>query len=283
MLIQYGLIAKNQMEAFLPLLPEGRQILNSPDVFAVGAVKDGRACGILVFRADEMTADILHLAVSEAFRRQGIANSLIDFLCKSVWETGTAVLCSFSADDRDAPLCRLLTKRGDFTLAETEDYICRFPCKDLAAVNLSAVPPAGSRIQAFYKLPPDMRSSFFSHLKGDNAGFARGLHEDRARMLEPLCLCAVEQGAVQAAIFCQNQEGSVLLSFVYARPGHVRSLMALTGRLRELLLKAADKVPYLYIAAVTQESRKLVERLLPEREITGRFYTACWDMNTMGG
>ena len=283
MAIQYGLIAKKHLEAFLPLLSENRQILNSPGIFAVGAVKDGRACGILVFRVDEMTADILYLAVSEVIRRQGIANGLIDFLCKSAWETGTAVLCSFSAADRDDSLCRLLTKRGDFTLAETEDYICRFPCKDLAAVELSAAAPAGSHLEAFYKLPEDMRSSFFYHLKEDNAEFAWGLLEEQSRMLEPLCLCAVEQGAVQAAIFCQNQEGSVLLSFVYARPGHTRALMALTGRLRELLVRAADKVPYLYIAAVTPESRKLVDALLSGREITGRFYTACWDMNTMGG
>ena len=283
MAIQYGLIAKNHLEAFLPLLSENRQILNSPGVFAVGAVKDGQACGILVFRADEMTADILYLTVSEAFRRQGIANGLIDFLCKNAWETATAVLCSFSAVDRDDLLCRLFTKRGDFTLTETEDYICRFSCKDLAAVELNAVPPAGSRIEAFYKLPEDMQNSFFSHLKEDNTEFARGLTEDRGRMLESLCLCAVEQSAVQAAIFSQNQEGNVLLSFVYARPGHTRALMALTGRLRELLLQAADKVPYLYIAAVTPESRKLVDALLPGREITSRFYTACWDMNTMGG
>lgn len=281
--IQYGLIKKDQVQVFLPLLPEDWQTMNGRGVSAVGAVKNGRACGVLVFRADELTADILHVAVSGSYQRQGIASGLIDFLCKSAWETGTAVLCTFAAAGRDDPLCRLFTKRGDFTLAETEDYICRFPCNELTAVKLNAAPPAGSYIEAFYTLPEDVQYSFFSHLKEDNVEFARGLREEREQMLEPLCLCVVEKGAVQASIFCQNQEGDVLLSFVYARPGGAHALMTLTSRLRELLVKAVGKVSYLHIAAVTPESRKLIDTLLPAREITGRFYTAYWDMNTMGG
>lgn len=281
MSIQYGLIGKTQLPAFLPLLSENPQILNHPDVFAVGAVKERHACGILVFRADEVAADILHLAVAEPFRRQGVANGLIDFLCKSAWESGTAVLCSFSAVNRDAPLCRLLTKRGDFTLTETEDYICRFPCKVPAAAELDGVSAAGN-IKCFYKLPPEVQHNFFSLLKEDNAEFARGLQEEQ-RMLEPMCLCTVEKGTVQAAIFCQSQGRDVLLSFVYAHPNHVRSLIILSSHLRDLLMKESDKLDYLQIAAVTPQSRKLVDSLLPQREITHRFYTACWDMNTMGG
>lgn len=102
-------------------------------------------------------------------------------------------------------------------------------------------------------------------------------------MLEPLCLCTVEKGTVQAAIFCQSQGRDVLLNFVYAHPNHVRSLIILTSHLRDLLMKESEKLDYLQIAAVTPQSRKLVDTLLPQREITHRFYTACWDMNTMGG
>lgn len=283
MSIQYGLISPHQIHAFLPLLSGEQQILNNPGVFSVGAIKDNQACGILVFQADEVMADILHLAVAEPFRHQGIANGLIDFLCKSAWETGTVVLCSFSAVNRDDPLCRLFTKRGDFTLTETEDYICRFPCKNLASVDLKDVQSAKSRAERFYKLPQNIQYSFFSNLKEDNAEFARGLMENQHQMLEPLCLCTVEKGSVQAAIFCQSQGNDVLLAFVYTHPNHVRSLIALTAHLQDLLLKAADKVDYLQIAAVTPQSRKLVNTLLPQREVIRKFYTACWDMNTMGG
>ena len=280
--IQYGLISKNGVDAFLPLLPEGRQMLNERGVFAAGAVKDGRACGILVFRADDLTANILYLAVSPSVRRQGISNGLIDFLCKSAWEDGVAVLASFSAADRDDPLCQLFVKRGDFTLTETEDYICRFPCKALAEVALRGSLSPNLRIEPFYSLPEDMRQCFFSNLREDNAEFIRGLRQDRERMLEPLCLCTTAGGAVRAALFCRGQDGDVLLSFACARPGCARDLIALADRLRQLLTAAADRVPFLRIAAVTPESRKLVEALMPGREITARFYTVCWDMNTMG-
>lgn len=281
-MIQYGLISKVQETAFLPLIPEGCPSLSENGIYAIGAVKDARACGVLVFRADEMTADILHLAVAEPFRRQGIANGLIDFLCRSAWETATAVISSFSAPDRDDPMCRLLIRRGDFTLEETEDYICRISCKDLDEVELPAALPAGSRIEPFYKLRPNMQSRFFSELKEDNAEFARGLQRDQDQMLKSLCLCVTNESEVQAAVFCNNQDGNVLLSFVYASPNHTRALIALLARLRELLLKAADKVPYLQIAAVTPQSRKLIDKLLPQRETTRRFYMASWDMNTMG-
>lgn len=283
MSIEYGLITNIQMQAFLPLFPDGQQTLNEYGVFAIGAVKNGRACGILVFRADELTADIQHIAVAEDCRRQGIANGLIDFLCKSAWEASTAVLCTFSAADRNDPLCSLFITRGDFTVTEEEDYICRFPCKELETVDLNIAPPSGSRIEFFYKLPEAMQHGFFKHLESHNIEFVRGLRESANFMLPSLCLCVTGSDGVQAAVFCQDLKGDILLSFVYARPGHTRALIALTSRLRELVLEAADHVPYLHIAATTPESRKLVDTLLPRREITGKFFSACWDMTTMGG
>ena len=181
MSIQYGRIAPQHFDAFRPLLPEEFS-LQAPHTYAAGAVQDGVACGVLVFRADELTADILWLAVAETHRRQGIATGLIDFLCRSAWETGTALLCTFAAPNRDAPLCRLLTRRGDFTVTETEDYICRFPCRELAGIQLPrwnpsiscrstpAVPSSHSSRRTMPRLPTDCRR--------------------RKRRCLPLCACA---------------------------------------------------------------------------------------------
>lgn len=282
MTIQYGILSNKQIDVFLPLLPENRQILRESGVYAVGAVKDGRACGVLILRADDLMADIQYLAVAENCRRQGIANGLIDFVCRNAWGDGTAVLTTFSAVDRNDPLCRLLTKRGDFTLSETEDYICRVSCEKLTGIGLPAAIPDGSRIESFYKLPEHVQCSFFSALKEEDLEFVRILQNEREWMLDPLCLCVEEKGEIRSVLFCQNQNGNVLLSFVYSAPGRAREMIMLVCRLRDLLVEAAHKVPYLYLAAVTPESRKLVETLLPHREVVRRFYTACWDMNTMG-
>ena len=86
MSIEYGRIERDQAEAFRPLLPEGRQTLHGNNELAIGAVEDGRACGVLLVRTNEMVADILHLAVSEPYQRRGIADGMLDLLCRTAGE-----------------------------------------------------------------------------------------------------------------------------------------------------------------------------------------------------
>ncbi len=283
--IQYGLLTREHLEALTPILPEVRQAADENNVYAVGAVKDDCLCGVLVFHADgELLIDIQYIAVAEAYQRQGIADGLIDFLCKSAWESATAICCTFAATDENEPLYRLFVRRGDFTLAEEEGYICRFPCKELSRVELSAAPPAGTRIAAFYDLPERAQRRFVKEMKKDSPELAAGIFTERGQMLRPLCLCVVDAAEnVRAAIFCQGRGHDVELSLACAAPGHARALAALAGCLRELLLGAGERASYLWIAAVTPQSRKLIDKLLPVREVTEKFYTACWDMNTMGG
>ena len=149
---------------------------------------------------------------------------------------------------------------------------------------MSAAPPAGTHIAAFYDLPERAQRRFVKEMKKDSPELAAGIFAERGQMLRPLCLCVVDAAEnVRAAIFCQGRGHDVELSLAYAVPGHARALAALAGRLRELLLGAGARVSYLWIAAVTPQSRKLIDKLLPGREVTEKFYTACWDMNTMGG
>ncbi len=279
--IQYGLLTKEQLNDITSLLPEVQQAAAIGSIYAVGAVKDNRICGVLVFRVDgELLIDIQYIAVSEPYRRQGIATGLLDFLCKHAEESNTAIFCTFAAVDWNEPLCRLFIRRGDFTLTEAEGYICRFPCKELSQIELNATPPAGTRIATFYDLPERAQQRFINEIKKDSLAFSVELYAEREQMLRPLCLCVVDAAEnVQAAFFCQKREHDVELSFAYGIPGHVHALAALVGHLRELLLSTGDQVSYLQIAAVTPQSRKLVEKLLPEREILEKFYTACWDMN----
>ena len=242
-------------------------------------------CRMAVSRADgELLIDIQYIAVAEACRRQGIANGLLDFLCKSAWESTTAVLATFAAENWDAPICRLFIRRGDFTVTESESYICRFPCRELPQIKWKVTLPAGMRITTFYDLPELAQRRFLNEMRKDNREFAEGLCAERELMLHSLCICAVDSSAeVQAAIFCEARGQDVELSLVYAVNGNVHALMALLARLRELLISAGNRILDLRIAAVTPQSRKLIDKLLPGYEITEKFYTACWDMNTMGG
>lgn len=279
--IQYGLLTKEQLNALTSLLPEVQLAATTGNIYAIGAVKDNRICGVLVFRTDgELLIDIQYIAVSEPYRRQGIATGLLNFLCKHAEESNTAIFCTFAAVDWNEPLCRLFIRRGDFTLTEAEGYICRFPCKELSQIELNATPPVGTRIATFYDLSERAQQRFMNEIKKDSLAFSAGLYAEREQMLRPFCLCVVDAAKnVQAAFFCQKREQNVELSFAYGIPGHVHALAALFGHLRELLLSTGDQVSYLQIAAVTPQSRKLIEKLLPGREILEKFYTACWDMN----
>ena len=69
----------------------------------------------------------------------------------------------------------------------------------------------------------------------------------------------------------------MVLSFLCARSGSGVCLMELLSRLRELLSKAADRVPYLWISSVTPETQNLLEAIAPQREVVSRFYLAGWD------
>ena len=151
--IQYGLLTKKQLNAVAALLPDVG-LTAATSIYAIGAVKNNYICGILIFRADgELLIDIQYIAVAKPYRRQGIATGLLDFLCKSAWESTTAIFCTFAASDWDEPLCRLFIRRGDFTLTEAEGYICRFPCKELSKLELNTAPPTGTHIATFYDLP----------------------------------------------------------------------------------------------------------------------------------
>ena len=281
--IQYGLLTKEQLNAVAALLPDVGLTATTGSIYAIGAVKNNYICGVLIFRADgELLIDIQYIAVAEPYRRQGIATGLLDFLCESAWESTTAIFCTFAAADWDEPLCRLFIRRGDFTLTEAEGYICRFPCKELSRIELNTAPPAGTHIATFYDLPKRVQNRFLNEMKKDSLEFSEGIRAEYEQMLRPLCICVVDSSEnIQAAFFCQGREHDVELSLAYGTPGHVHALAALLSRLRELLLSAGDHISYLRIAAVTPQSRKLVEKLLPEREVMENFYTACWDMNNI--
>ncbi len=283
--VQYGLLTIEQMNKLARLLPEVEAAANDRNIYAIGAVYENSICGVLVFHADEeYLIDIRYIAVIEEYRRQGIADGMIDFLCKRAWESTTAVMCTFAAKDWDAPFCRLLIRRGDFTLTESQSYICRFPCKELSQVEWNVTLPPATRIGIFYDQPELSQRRFMNMMKKDNPEFAAGVSVERELMFYPFCICVVDSSAtVHAAVFCQKRERDVELTLAYGTQGNARALIALFGRLRELLLRAGDEVGDLRIAAVTQQSRKMIDKLLPKCEIIGTFFEACWDMNTMGG
>lgn len=279
MQLQCFLISNDALPLFAPLLSSQmvKALRQQGNIFAIGAAQEDQACGVLVFQLGEYLCHILYLAVSPDLRRQGIGQEMVNFLCTHAMQNNLGVLCAFSAPDEQAPVYRFFQERWDFTVNEAVGEICRIPLSQLEQLKLPNALPAGCRVEPFFQTPSDLRGCFLADLSDANREFFQGLEEQTDQLLPPLCLCAVDQASIRAALFCHQQEGDVSLSFLCARPGDGVCLTGLLSHLRTLLMRAADRVPYLWISAVTPETQKLVTVLAPQRETISRFYLASWD------
>ena len=277
--IQYYLLPSDSIDLFSPLLPAHIQssLRQQSNTYAIGAVCGQQACGVLVFDLGEMLCNILHLAVAPSMRRKGVGQGLVNFLCSNAKQENLGVLCSFSAPDESAPLYRFFQERWDFTVAQDTGEVCRIPLSQLEQLKLPRASCTAGRIEPFFQMPSDLRNAFLSDLSEQNREFFQGLETQSQQLLPPLCLCAADDSSIRAALFCHQRDGDVILSFLCARPGNGTVLIGLLSRLRDLLIQAADRVPYLWISSVTPETQALLEAVAPQREIVSRFYLAGWD------
>ena len=98
-------------------------------------------------------------------------------------------------------------------------------------------------------------------------------------LAKPLCLYTRDSEHVTAALFFSRDGTDLELSFAWSAPGGQRDLMGLLGRVAVQF--SAGSRGMLRIAAVSPASAAIVDKLLPGREITARFYQAAWDMELL--
>ena len=261
---------------FLPLLPEGEQwaMAHERQVYAIGAVRDKTACGVLVFQVVSPVVEIRFLAVAEGFRRQGVASGMLDYLCRHAWETMMPVVCTFAAADRRDPVCRFFIRQGNFSVVEEAGYDCKIPLAGLSRnTRVTALAASGGQVHPFFSLPQVEQRAFLHQLKREGVPFPQA---GERHFCKPLCLCRTGRaGAVEAAVFLTEDGADLELCTVWCRPNGQRQLM-------DLLAKVCASMPdgpgWLRIAAVTPQSMALVDKLLPQRQVVARYYRAAWDM-----
>lgn len=268
-------ITDETLHWFAPLLSQElcRQLTQRRGMYAVGAVEDRTACGILVFRGGPPAAEIRMLAVAPDFRRRGIARGMVEYLCRHAWDTVTPVVCSFAAPDRRDPVYLFFARLEHFSVTEEEGILCQVPLAQLPYSRLAALGNRRAAIQPFLSLPAVNRRRFFLQLQRQHAL----LWDDfqGAECCQPLSLCAVDGAAVRAAVFVSQDGADLDLSFAWCAPGCHHQLMALLARISSLLPREGG---CLRIAAVTPAAVSLVDKLLPDRQVLARYYQAAWDM-----
>ena len=268
-------ITDETLRWFAPLLSQellGR-LTGRRDMYAIGAVEDRTACGVLVFRAGKPAAEIRMLAVSPEYRRRGIATGMVEYLCRHAWDAVTPVVCSFAAPDQQDPVYLFFAQLEHFSVTQEEGMICQVPLSQLPRERLAALGSQRAAIQPFFSLPAVTRRQFFLQLQRQHALLWDDFNGTDC--CQPLCLCAAEGGNIQAAVFLSQEGADLELSFAWCAPGRHQQLMALLARACSLLPREGG---CLRIAAVTPVSVSLVDKLLPGRQVLARYYQAAWDM-----
>jgi len=278
-MIQYIRLTNNTLHWFLPLLPPEEKLAleTFKTLYAIGAVKDGRACGIMVFNVSTYLADIRYLAVARSCQRQGIAKGMILYLCRHAMDSATPVACTFSCADKQSPIYLLFAGMDIFSVSELEGFCCRIPMAGLAQKPALARLRSCKRIpRQFFQLPKAQRNQFFQKLLQQDIYYLREIPEED--YIKPLCLYTADpEGTITAAVFISRtgqNDGDLQLACAWSAFGPPNDLMGLLSYACTQLPEKGD----LWIAAVNPASASIVNKVLPDRVITDRFYRAAWDM-----
>lgn len=276
----YIRITDETMHWFLPLLPDSEQtaLRAQAAVYAVGAVCDETACGVLVFGGTDMLLEVRYLSVAKAYQRRGIGTGMLRFLCRHAYAHDTAVSVIFAAENLSDPVYLFFASLDNFSVAREQGYVCEISYEKLVNSRAASLTNRTMNYQSYFSLPDAVRYDLQKRLR-DN-GFYFLQKTDEAQCVAPLCLCAKSKGKVCAALFVTKgvTSGSLDLSLAWCDQGYEAAMVGLFSQACKEVGSYMSADGVFTVAAVTPATASLVERLLPERTVTQQFYRAAWDM-----
>ena len=135
----------------------------------------------------------------------------------------------------------------------------------------------GGAVVPFFSLPEEEQDEFFAQHLEEDVYFLQGIPEEA--FAKELCVCCkTDAGSISAAVFLTIEDGDedLEMACAWGASGGQKDLMGLFAHIGAQL--SEREKGSLNIAAVTEASVSLVEKILPEREIIRRYYLAAWDM-----
>ena len=97
------------------------------------------------------------------------------------------------------------------------------------------------------------------------------------KRLRRFCLYASKGRKINAVVFASlRPDKNIELDYLWGRKGAASSAIFLLSEEIKRVMKSKKDL-YIYIAAVSPVTEKIVERLLPKREILKRYYRAIFD------
>ena len=252
--------------------------LNDRNLFAIGAVFSGIACGRLIFRNTGSYIQIIDIFVHERFRHYGLGRGMLLFLLKYAYREKVPVIAYFSDEKEDGKVRRFFETDKLFSIKKTGGFYCRVSTKDIRVKELLDLNKRHSKdfsVHTFSSLSPETRKAFFEGRNAAGDHMAREVLTKRG--LRRLCLYVAKGRKINAVAFASlRRDGNIELDYLWARKGASSSALFLLSEEIKMVLKPKKNF-YIYIAAVSLATERIVDRLLPKREVLKYYYRAIFE------
>lgn len=265
-------ITEESLEMFRPMLTDQSEysFLSDPDILGVGAVDREEACGVMLLKLSEAFIYLTYIAVSDAYRKRGIATALLRFAKDMALKNGKVLYGSFFAADENEPIYRLFKTMPAYAVQSTGRGVYRVPAALLLKVR-DRLPALKSSLEAeeFESLGQEERNAVFKKLKEEGVYYFDPTEEN---YISPLCLVVKKENEVKGVLLTRvgEEPGEVVVNYIYGADPKSTT---------QMFLSAAEKAGELFgqinafrFICVNEESESLVQKIFPEAECRGLFY-----------
>ncbi|MGN0413057.1 MAG: GNAT family N-acetyltransferase [Lachnospiraceae bacterium] len=269
--MEYALLDKNKVDVYKDYLtPEAYSRRNEDSVFYYGAICEGKIVGVAAFAADG-ESELLSVAVSPKWQKQGIGSELVDGIVDMVKACGSTMLETILVvqDDKEEGIDKFLWRCG-FN-EEEEHLVGGFTFKDvknndvIKKIRDKKLPEQVKSLSQVSKMEArDFGSSLMK--KGIYPGWETGSFNER------LSSVYMERGRISACLLFSDEGDDVNLEFAYVDPQNRNQLIFLYLVANSILKAESDYAEdtKIWTVAMNETSEELLKKLLGDHLKTER-------------
>ncbi len=275
-------ITKETEAYFKALLPDRSitWVADESDIVIIGGIRDNTAVGVMTLCVIGYQIKIIHIVVSEEFRRKRVATDMIEYICKYAGENGYMVSCDYASREMvSEPIGALFSSIGYFSIEQTEGYECEIPFKDIIDFHEKYGDKRyGYKLENYFKLSKATINKLMIELE---AGGNNLYDAESERLIDKLCLASIDKNKDAVSIVLTEYQleakNKIKISFAYCNKNHTLALVAALLELSTRLMILQKFLKEIKIDAVNYEAMNLIEKISPNRRITKRYYTCRWN------
>lgn len=269
-------ITKENYSSFEPLMSNSmKNMLKNEETYAIGAVWNGEAVGVMLIRETDMMVYILDFCVADIFKIHAeIEDSMHNEVLKKAAEAGKIVQAIFEAESTDDYKYAVYNDNLNFGIEKEEGYKCYVESEDLKPLMEKYGNKDRGKVYKFNDLPGTMRKAFIKEITEEGVNY---LDDSNPMNIDDLCLCKTEDNKIVSAIFVKyygKYNDRLELSYMYCKKGYEVDFIYLICEAYHRLSLTEDNDMRIYISAINDATVKLVEKLIPSRVVVSEFYTA---------